>query len=387
MTKCLVTKLKEVVEDYNLIKLGEIRIKVKKADFPTRSSQYLLIRSEENIDIKVLGGGRYLSTDAAMTSGDNHISIPANVDTEIYFINGDYDVSISNKYSLTKINASESSSQVHKNYGLNIDDLAYSNRLQYINLFNTDSYGDLSSFQNLTELFYLNVSLCSKIYGDISVLSNLVGLTYVSLYSTGIEGDLKYLAPLANAETISIHRTKVYGDISVLANFINARYINISETGVTGNIQSLSRLNRLSTISLYKLNVTGDLSYFSNIVTLSYLDLSYTNIGGDLSSLSNLVELAYLSLQQVDIVGDIDSLGGMKKLKNLLIEAGGITGSIESLIAGFRASGVNEGSIATPQIKKWGSVTYNSIELKNDSNIINSTNNKLIWTSDNISIL
>jgi hypothetical protein len=185
MTKCLVTKLNGIVNNNSILKMGEMRIKVNKISSPTSTSQNIKIGFTNNVNISIIGNGFF--TDETLT---NNMGTQKTVSSreKLYLSNGDYEISISDKYSIEYLETFTSS---ETNKTLNIEDLKFSNSCTSIWLQNSTSVsGDISALSNLTALTSLNLGSTS-VSGDISALSNLTALKgSVLLQKLTLTGDL-----------------------------------------------------------------------------------------------------------------------------------------------------------------------------------------------------
>ena len=185
MTKCLITKLDGIVNNNSILKMGEMRIKVNKITSPTSSSQKIKIGLTNNANISIIGNGFF--TDETLT---NNLGTQKTVSSRenLYLSNGDYEISISDKYSLEYL---ETFTSNETNKTVNIEDVKFSKSCTSIRLQNSTSVsGDISALSNLTALTSLNLGSTS-VSGDISALSNLTALKdSVLLQKLTLSGDL-----------------------------------------------------------------------------------------------------------------------------------------------------------------------------------------------------
>lgn len=119
MGNCFVTKLKAVVENDSLVKMGHMVFNVKE-----RSTSRACIRfnSARSMQITALDGG-YFST----TEGGEHLTfmtISAYTDIFLYFANANFRVDISNKYDLLVFEC-----DAIKAFEVNLSDMEYCNSL------------------------------------------------------------------------------------------------------------------------------------------------------------------------------------------------------------------------------------------------------------------
>ena len=62
--ECLVTKLKAVVNDDSLRKIGELRVQYAAIESPTPNSQYVGIEIDKSVTLTALGGASFYTTEA-----------------------------------------------------------------------------------------------------------------------------------------------------------------------------------------------------------------------------------------------------------------------------------------------------------------------------------
>ena len=255
MTKCLVTKLNGIVNNNSILKMGEMRIKVNKISSPTSTSQKIKIGFTNNVNISIIGNGFF--TDETLT---NNMGTQKTVSSRenLYLSNGDYEISISDKYSIEYLETFTSS---ETNKTLNIEDVKFSNSCTSIWLQNSTSVsGDISELSNLTALTSLFIGSTS-VSGDISELSNLTALTSLFIGSTSVSGDISELSNLTALASLNLGSTSVSGDISALSNLTALASLNLGSTSVSGDISALSNLTALKdSVLLQMLTLTGDLA-------------------------------------------------------------------------------------------------------------------------------
>ena len=226
MNKCLVTKLNGSVNNNAILKLGEMRFKVTSAANPTAASQLVAFNFNKNCEVRIIGDGYITDSNLSANKGKS-IVIPANTSTDVYFSNGDYEVSITDKYSVVAFKGYSS------NVSINIEDFKYSNNLGILTSLSKKSFGDVSYLKDLVGLKTLNLS-SYNITGKLSDLSRLTSLTEITLSESKIEGDLSEISDLASLQTL---------------------YLPL---GVSGNVSSLAKMTALTHLQIS--NAIGDLS-------------------------------------------------------------------------------------------------------------------------------
>ena len=287
MNKCLVTKLNGSSNNSELLRLGEMRMKILKVSNPTEHTQGFSIGVNKPATLEIVSDGYFTDKTLTENKGKN---ITLNVGANNIWVNGNSDVEIAilDKYSLTRIDKSYQGEVTNSIYGnnikFNISDLQYSTALNTISLSNTQVSGDIASLKNLTALTYLSLGN-TQVSGDIASLKNLTALT--SMY---------------------LNNTQVSGDIASLKNFTALLYLSLGNTQVSGDIASLK-----------------------NLTALTSLILSNTKVSGDIASLKNLTALTSLSLDNIKVSGDIGELSGLIKCENISLKGGTFTGDLSQI--------------------------------------------------------
>lgn len=255
MENCLITKLKGVVDNDNLLKVGELSIKIFSEDAPAANNRTMSVVAAKNLVIKIVGDG-YFTDSTLITNKGKELSVKANVLTKFIYSNGDYNIVIGDKYSLVDFNTYEVG-VTNTLYQLHIEDFKYSKGLHdlYIttsnitgNMFSTKDlpniyrvYFNNSNVEGNLELFKYSVKLDSlnvggKITGDISVLSNL-NLRECIIANKYITGDISVFENYSNLEILNISNSMVYGDISVLKKLPKLKMLSCSNNNkLSGNL-------------------------------------------------------------------------------------------------------------------------------------------------------
>ena len=137
-------------------------------------------------------------------------------------------------------------------------------------------------------------------------------------YLTGDIGKIRWPA-YRNLAALSLYSTGVTGDIASLAGMSDLAYLHLYSTGVTGDIASLAGMSDLANLYLSSTGVTGDIASLAGLSKLLTLSLNTTGVTGDIASLAGLSELLTLSLHTTGVSGDIASLAGLSKLAALYL--------------------------------------------------------------------
>ena len=226
MNKCLVTKLNGSVNNNAILKLGEMRFKVTSTANPTGASQLISFNFNKNCEVRIIGDGYITDSNLSANKGKS-IVINANTSTDVYFSNGDYEVSIADKYSIVVFKG------YSNNASINIEDFKYSKGLTFL------------------------WSNSQKSFGNVSCLKDLVGLTNLSLSSYNCTGKLSDLSRLTSLTELNISNSKIDGDLSEISDLASLQTLYLP-VGVSGNVSSLAKMTSLTYLQIS--NAIGDLS-------------------------------------------------------------------------------------------------------------------------------
>ena len=237
MNKCLVTKLNGSVNNPDLLRLGEMRMKILKVSNPTEYTQGFLISVNKTVTLKIVSDGYFTDKTLTENKGKN---ITLNVGENTIWVNGNSDVEIAilDKYSL--VSTSMIKERPDKNIKLNISDLKYSTALKILNIPNTQVSGDIANLKNLTALTILSL-YGTQVSGDIANLKNLTALITLALYGTQVSGDIVNLKNLTALTSLSLYNTQVplTGDIGQLSTLSNCTAMTLSFSKLTGDLAIL----------------------------------------------------------------------------------------------------------------------------------------------------
>ena len=212
MGNCLVTKLKGTVQNSNLLRVGEMRLCVNRIDNPSSETQRINLNFTEDVKLEIIGDGYFTNNTLVSNLGKSLIA-KANVETLVYFSNGDFEIAILNKYALTKIDTSTNKKTAIKD----IADLKYSSGLKYLATNRVENVGYFSDIKSLTNLGYLNVSN-ANINGNLSDLKSFTHLGYLIIGNTSnkITGNVSSLKDMTSLNTLAIQNSDVIGDLATL---------------------------------------------------------------------------------------------------------------------------------------------------------------------------
>lgn len=209
MNKCLVTTIKGSIDNDSLLKEGELRLKVHRVSDPENYNNGLFITVSEDTTMEIIGEGYFTDKQQSVNNGKT-MNLTSGTWNSTYFSNGDYEISIKNKYVLQTLHLRHSSDFGRKtsNISINPNDLSSCRKLESLYVYDINE--DISFIQNLVELNSLAIG---DVFGNISALKNLSKLK--SLYiGYNVYGDI---SAFNNSKLEEIHTTgKFSGDLSQL---------------------------------------------------------------------------------------------------------------------------------------------------------------------------
>lgn len=258
MGKCFVTRLSGSTSNNELLRLGEMRIKLKKITSPSENTQTFSITAKKDTNLEIIGDGYFTGSNLSENKGKT-MTLPANSTQSIIVSNNNLEIAILDKYSIASIGVNRNTAE--QNMSVCIDDFKYSSLLTYIGFVNTEVSGNIDSLKNCKGLTYVDLSK-SSVYGDIASLKDINSLTNVSLAYTQISGDISNLKNLTSLNTLLLESTNVYGDIGSLAGCTSLNMIKAynSATPLTGDINAFQNISNLKEVSLKYSRLSGDLA-------------------------------------------------------------------------------------------------------------------------------
>lgn len=194
MGNCLVTKLKSVVSNDNLEKLGVIKFNVHQVETVTSDNRWLDVRGSELVFNPV--GITYSSINVSNDEGYLEISPKYNI-TEIMFADNRNSIELKSsledvvKYNANLVQLRGIFSEVQDLSAFK--DALCKNSLQTLFLINTLK-GDIKNLAGCTALKTIKAYTNPQIKGNIIGMAPMVNLTSVNLSGSGLDGELNSLA-------------------------------------------------------------------------------------------------------------------------------------------------------------------------------------------------
>ena len=294
MGNCLVTKLKEIVNNDELVRLGSMRLFCKKqATITYEMQQALQIRVSSDVTIYPKGNGKVSPTFAGLVTNplDSYTVTPQMELTVLYFTNDDYTVELTNKYGITHLGTPWFSGgddlQYTRVVHADTAELSYCTSLKWIDFNHGEIDGDVA---NLPKGILTNVSSPnSGLYGEIDKieLSSEQGvLVSLNMYNLpNLRGDFGILLQRYKFSGMSLHDTMVEGDIASLINSPSIENVDLDKTKVSGNLSVFDNFTSLRNAKMSESLVAGDIMYFGGNPNLTLLYLNNTNVEGTLEAL------------------------------------------------------------------------------------------------------
>lgn len=195
-----------------------------------------------------------------------YVDLSANVDTTISF-DGETHITFSDKYHVTKIDGY---------CYFNLDDLKYNEDIVWIQSYQPQMFGDISSLSGKKALTRIGLAGVSEITGDITVLNTLPAIKNISLGGTGIHGNLTDLAQNTEVVQFRIYSTAVKGNIGL----IYTKYPNLRELVLKNNKKINGAIDQISVSKLPSLTGAIDVSLnnLSGSINTLILNTTVTNI-------------------------------------------------------------------------------------------------------------
>ena len=274
MVNCLVTKLKGSVNNNELLRIREMRMRIAKVGNPTDANRGFTISVNKPVVLEIVGDGYFTDKTLAENKGK---TITLNTgDNGVWVSNDNVEIAILDKYSITAISSlyPQSTASYGSSMDLNLSDLKYSTALNSLNLGGTKVTGDIANLKGLTALTFLNLG-GTKVTGDIANLKGLTALYSLELISTQITGDIANLKGLTALTFLNLRNTQVTGDIAGISPLIKLKSANLNH--VTGNISAINNTKLTSIIISNSGGLSGDIAKLKS-------DFIYLGTDGDTTS-------------------------------------------------------------------------------------------------------
>lgn len=214
MGNCLVTKLKGSISNNELLRIGEMRIRIAKVEDPTDATQGLEIDVNKSVVLKIVSDG-YFTDKALNVNKGKTITLNAGING-VWVSNNDVEIAILDKYSITKISRNypnQTSAGYGSNIYLNLSDLKYSTALTSLDLSGAQVTGDIANLKGLTALISLDLRFV-PVTGDIAAIKPFSKLNNAVL--NHVTGDISAINGTKLTSIIISNSGGLSGDISKL---------------------------------------------------------------------------------------------------------------------------------------------------------------------------
>ena len=281
MENCLVTKLKSVVNNSNLKKIGVLRFEVDVESINRTNiihsnindyCKFTIVSGPKDGQIVKAG-----SSEALDIPKGTEFFLDNSLDTYYFSKIGKYVIEITNKYNITKFD-------IRHNVSILLNDMKYLSILDRVNLIGKKVVGN---FNDLLTSYMTYMRLDNKIdaiqyvsagtiVGDISKIANTSMAAIVFEYCDGITGDLSSLSSHSTLNTLVINGShKITGKISDITSIPHLSNFQCSDNKlITGSLADFLDNGQLRNPELKILIVAG-----TNIVRNSEDVTTLRNLG------------------------------------------------------------------------------------------------------------
>lgn len=219
---CLVTKLKDTVENSNLPVLNTLIIDVKSNAGYSSNMSSIMFKASEALVIKTTGSGYFATTFAGLDDPSERLTeltVNANTNQRLYFYNGNYQIYVNNKYTLTELTFYNSAGHASQVFSFDLEDIEYSRGITSIRTYGT-AKGDISKLSKMTDLVILNLTLATLTSGNVNSLEALSKLETIQFYGCqNISGSIEYLAK-KNLSVLGIDGTHITSTVENLVSLL-----------------------------------------------------------------------------------------------------------------------------------------------------------------------
>ena len=257
--ECLVTHLKERVNNNNIVPLNSILVHIESS----------------SVSVEV-GANSTGVVGKIITPGVTFTNSVFSGLTEQEFPNGSYrgatvsaecDMIISNVSHITRLQNIGGGNLYFA--GLNIDGLYGNSVLQFISIGKAN--GDIKALKGMSQarsIVLKNDASGIGLYGNVENLPLSSGLYNLTIDSANVEGSIGFVSSLSGITDIDLSYTKISGNISAFANLSSLRDVALARTLVEGNIGSFAAISTLRNLQLLGCAITGNLSQLINVPAL-----------------------------------------------------------------------------------------------------------------------
>lgn len=254
---CLVTKLKASVDNNDLFKLGEFKIKnVYSASGITETNCAIDFKT---CTVRTNKGGYFATSFAGLNEPSSRLTELTVINEQrLYFSNGDYDIIIGDKYNIYEL-------YMPDNYPLkrvDLADLKYCTKLWNVSARNA-AQGDIANFSGCTQLGALVLSNNNEVYGDIAAFANKPIFNLQLRNCIGVYGNVSALANISRTIfKLDLYGCQLTGTTQQIADMFSSYNMDMNvqfgeAPGITGNIVALASMTKFNSFYFCGTGVTG----------------------------------------------------------------------------------------------------------------------------------
>lgn len=277
MADCLITRLKASVSDASLLKIGEFRFSFKSSGDSTPFKMQLT--SHTGIaKLKTASGNNALGYNSASINA-SELTIPTTI-TEFYITNSDIELVIDNKYDLKEVTIYDPSSA--NNVYMDLDELYFSDIRTFG--FCGAKNGRVNVSRMNSKVITLDL-IGSELSFNLELLRDNPNLRYLSIYNSGVSGDVAVLGTLpsySTGTTFSSYNNYIYGDlVAAMKTQTSCKALSVSTNKEAPNQPLTGDLAKLPA-SIKTMNATGRKTEFtwSNRAESSFaISIQNANLG------------------------------------------------------------------------------------------------------------
>lgn len=157
----------------------------------------------------------------------------------------------------------------------------------------------------LTNLVIFNASYNAFSAGDLSIFQTLSHLQYLQIAGCGLTGGLSALSAMTGLTTLILNHNSLAGNTDALWSLSSLTQVNLNDNSLSGRIANPLPSNlQLTNLTMARNLLTGPLTMISNLTTLWTLDLSSNSFYGSVPSLASTtlrnVSFAFNNLTSFD---------------------------------------------------------------------------------------
>lgn len=248
MGNCLVTQLKEGVNNDSLKKLGVMKFSL---NVTNTSQQYKFYGAVVNKSyLKIISGpseGKITSNTGSIDGTEFYLK-PDPL-TYTFNVTGTYVIEITDKYNVSALDVFNSD--------IDLSDLYYS-PLTIIGVSGNDNVGDLSKI-DFSNILDLRVQNCPSMISDLSEVSFSSSLRNVLIIGNpDIKGDISAFAGKTSLRTLAFNNSKSFtGSLSSILDCTSLTNLQLNGALVSGNIADLMSNGNLVMPGLKTLSILG----------------------------------------------------------------------------------------------------------------------------------